>query len=77
MLIIREYTNSDKNTWDEYVLQHPDSTVFHTTVWKQVIEEAFGHKSIYLLAFYPEPCAVSPVPFIQPNMPRSEADHHD
>ena len=50
MPIIREYTKSDKNIWDSYVMQHPDSTVFHLTSWKEVIEKTFGHRSIYLIA---------------------------
>ena len=41
-------------------MQHPDSSVFHLTSWKEVIEQTFGHKSIYLLALNTEPCAVSP-----------------
>jgi hypothetical protein len=50
MFSIREYTESDKNYWDEYVRSHPEGSVFHLTAWKEVIEQTFGHKSIYLLA---------------------------
>jgi FemAB-related protein (PEP-CTERM system-associated) len=50
MINIRIYTTSDKKSWDEYVLQHPDGTLFHLTSWKEVIEQTFRHKSFYLLA---------------------------
>jgi FemAB-related protein (PEP-CTERM system-associated) len=47
---IRPYQNKDRQPWDDYVMSHPDGTVFHLTQWKQVVEEAFGHPSFYLLA---------------------------
>ena len=50
MPTIRKCTESDKNDWDEYVRSHPEGSVFHLTAWKEVIEQTFGHKSIYLLA---------------------------
>ncbi|NOX32307.1 MAG: FemAB family PEP-CTERM system-associated protein [Deltaproteobacteria bacterium] len=40
---------SDREKWDNYVLNHPSGTVFHLTAWKDVIEKSFGHKSIYLI----------------------------
>ena len=47
---IRKYKESDRNNWNEYVLNHADGSVFHLTHWKEVIEQAFGHKSLYLIA---------------------------
>ena len=49
-MIIRPYTLSDQTTWDEFVLNHPESTNYHLINWKQVIEKTFGHKTYYLLA---------------------------
>ena len=57
MPIIRKYTEADKNDWDAYVHQHPESTVFHLSGWKNVIEKTYGHKTYYLMALRPEPCA--------------------
>jgi FemAB-related protein (PEP-CTERM system-associated) len=62
MPFIRQYAELDKTAWDAYVMQHPDSTVFHLTAWKEVIEQTFGHKSIYLLAFRNERTTVHPEP---------------
>ena len=50
MIKIEEYDNSKRKIWDEYVMNHPEGTIFHLTLWKKVIEETFGHRSIYLLA---------------------------
>jgi len=49
-MIVRAYKPEDKSAWDGYVQNHPDSTIFHLTAWKEVIEESFGHKSFYLVA---------------------------
>ena len=47
---IRFYQNTDKERWDQYVMNHPLGTFFHLTGWKNVIEKSFGHKSYYLIA---------------------------
>ena len=66
MIAIRQYTESDKNNWDAYVMQHPESTVFHLTAWKEVIEQTFGHKSIYLLALNPSSNTTNSINTITP-----------
>ncbi len=47
---IFELKNTDEKSWDEYVLNHPDSTFYHQTGWKRVVEKSYGHKPYYLLA---------------------------
>ncbi|WP_292981610.1 FemAB family XrtA/PEP-CTERM system-associated protein [Nitrosomonas sp.] len=34
--------------WDEFVMTCPEATFFHRAGWKQVIEQAFGHKTWFL-----------------------------
>jgi serine/alanine adding enzyme len=36
--------------WDRYVLDHPLGTGYHLVAWRSVIEKAFGHSTIYLMA---------------------------
>jgi FemAB-related protein (PEP-CTERM system-associated) len=36
--------------WDAYVMTHPDATFFHRAGWKRVIEQAFGHRTHFLVA---------------------------
>ena len=47
-------TELDENTtglWDAYVAGHPESTLFHTLIWRDAVTEAFGHASRYLMAW--------------------------
>jgi len=39
--------------WDAYVTSHPDSTLYHLSGWKKVIEDTYGHKTHYLIAIDP------------------------
>jgi FemAB-related protein (PEP-CTERM system-associated) len=41
---------SDTARWDEYVNNHPNSTFFHLSGWKKVIEKSFNHPCFYLYA---------------------------
>ncbi len=47
---IKKFSIDDELLWDSYVSQHPDSTFFHRSGWKQVIEHSTGHSGIYLMA---------------------------
>ncbi len=48
---IRIATDADQKRWDEFVLQHPESSPYHLWAWRKAIEESYGHKCIY---FYTE-----------------------
>lgn len=52
-MLIRNFQPDDSQRWDDYVMAHPDGTIFHLTQWKRVVEESFGHPSFYLLAEEP------------------------
>lgn len=41
---------NSKMNWDDFVLNHPQGSLFHLTSWKRVIEKTFGHKSEYVAA---------------------------
>ena len=49
-LIVRTARDSDADAWDAFVLGLPEATFFHRFGWKRVIEQAFGHRSHFLLA---------------------------
>jgi len=36
--------------WDEFVRAAPEGTFFHLSGWKRVIERAFRHRTLYLMA---------------------------
>lgn len=35
--------------WDQYVLSSPSATGYHLVAWRQIIERAFGHQSVYFM----------------------------
>jgi len=41
---------ADTAVWDTYVARHPESTAYHLSGWRAVIEACFGHRTFYLMA---------------------------
>jgi serine/alanine adding enzyme len=48
-LVCRLLSAPDFSAWDRFVAQHPQASVYHLSVWRQILAAAFG-KSWYLLA---------------------------
>ncbi len=44
------FVDGDDDAWEAYVLAHPDSTLFHTLRWREVIRRTFKHEDCYLVA---------------------------
>lgn len=42
--------HDDGTTWDAFVASHPGSTNYHRYGWRQVLEQSFGHQTLYLAA---------------------------
>ncbi len=49
-LSVRAMLPSDAANWDAFVERCADTTFFHRSGWKEVIERAFGHRTHFLLA---------------------------
>ena len=47
---VRPFRAGDEHRWDQFVRAHASGTFFHLSVWKRVIERAFGHRTYYLNA---------------------------
>ena len=47
--VIQLKADSEVATWDRYVLERPSASGYHLAAWRQVLEEAFGHRTIYLM----------------------------
>lgn len=47
---VLENTEVARKQWDAYVLQHPQAQHYHLSGWAQVIERAYGHRAVYLVA---------------------------
>ncbi len=41
---------SDVPGWEGYVRSHPCGTVFHLPAWQRLIESAFGHRPVHVVA---------------------------
>lgn len=47
-------TELDKRTataWEDYVAKHINGTLFHTLVWRDAVNKAYGHRHHYLMAW--------------------------
>lgn len=49
-LTVRPYRASDRERWRAFVERCPEATFFHRIEWKDVMEEAFHHRTHYLVA---------------------------
>jgi FemAB-related protein (PEP-CTERM system-associated) len=47
---VRPATEADARQWDEYVIAHPQGTVYHLWHWRQIVSVVHGHKPHYLIA---------------------------
>ena len=50
MLVIKSYSESNRQEWDRFVLGAPSASFFHLTSWKEAVEKVFGHKAHYIMA---------------------------
>ncbi|NOT12187.1 MAG: FemAB family PEP-CTERM system-associated protein [Methylococcaceae bacterium] len=48
--MIKTLDASNYSRWDSFVQAANDSTFFHLSGWKEVIEQSFGHKTYFLYA---------------------------
>jgi len=46
---ITELSDEDHKDWNNFLVHHKESTIFHTLEWKRVIEKTFSYQPIYLL----------------------------
>ena len=47
-LIVRDLQHADAAAWTAFTTTHADATLYHTLVWRDVIQEVFGHRPLYL-----------------------------
>jgi FemAB-related protein (PEP-CTERM system-associated) len=48
-VIVRPLGEGDTDAWTGFVAAHPDATLYHTLIWRDVIHEVFGHRPLYLV----------------------------
>ena len=47
--VVELKADSEVAAWDRYVLDRPSASGYHLAAWRQVLVEAFGHRTIYLM----------------------------
>ena len=60
MYRIIEYRSEYRDCWDEYVKEN--GNIFHLINWKDVLEQTFGYKSLYLMVMDTDDNIVGLVP---------------
>jgi predicted N-acyltransferase len=49
ILNIRLLEEGEVNRWDDFVLSHEMGTLYHTSLWRQLIEKVFGYRGLFLV----------------------------
>lgn len=62
----------DRSRWDDFVQSQPGAGPYQLFAWKQAIEDAYGHKTYYLIAEHSggSICGVLPLVLIKPPLLR-------
>lgn len=47
---VHAFESRHSGDWQSYIDQHAQGTLFHGLAWKRAVEQAFGHRSWYLIA---------------------------
>jgi len=50
MIKIRQATQADESSWNNYVTQHDNHSPYHLFAWKNAVSEAYHHADHYLIA---------------------------
>ena len=46
---IAPYSELNREAWDDYVFNHPEGTIYHTTQWMRSVQETFNQEQYYHL----------------------------
>jgi hypothetical protein len=47
---IRVLENDELKKWDSFVASHKLGTIYHTSLWKRLIENVYGHPALYIIS---------------------------
>jgi serine/alanine adding enzyme len=49
-IVISLLREKDEGLWDDYIVRHPQATIYHLSGWRAVMAKAYGLDTYYLLA---------------------------
>jgi len=64
-VVIEELRDGQGGLWDAFVDAHPRGSLYHRTVWRQLIADVFGHETRYLSARRPGAQIVGALPLVR------------
>lgn len=64
----RALTEQEIPAWDHYVSEHSDSTIYHFSIWRHILREAFG-KRWYALGMIRNGEVLAGIPLVHMNTP--------
>ena len=50
MIVSTLQSDQEAHDWDQYVLGRQNASGYHLSAWRRVIQEVFGHPTVYLIA---------------------------
>lgn len=65
MAITTHLYNEDGTEWDAFVSSHQDGTNYHQHGWRKVVENSFGHRTMYLAAINSHNKICGVLPYVQ------------
>jgi FemAB-related protein (PEP-CTERM system-associated) len=48
--VVELLAREEASSWDDYVAQHPDATLYHLHAWQEIAERAYGLSTAFLVA---------------------------
>lgn len=46
---VRILDHNQMDLWDNFVFSHEHGSIYHTSMWRKLIEDAYGHSPVYLI----------------------------
>jgi serine/alanine adding enzyme len=62
---IVELAEQEHQRWDAFVASHPNASVYHMSVWRDLIKRLFGHQSYYLSARHTDGTIAGVLPLVR------------
>lgn len=66
-IVIKPCDSSQAQAWDAYVTEKADSSAYHFWYFREVIEQCFGHHTLYLASYDNEGAINGVLPLVQVN----------
>jgi len=49
LTVIEQHSGFEASAWDRYILDHPGASGYHLLAWRAILQQVFGHRTVYLM----------------------------